>query len=447
MINAISPIDGRYWEKTKELSKYFSEEGLFKYRLLIEIRYLLSLSKINVFKISASQKNSLESIVKGFSDDDIMSIKEYESKTHHDIKALEYFIKEKTKNILEDKLEFIHFALTSDDINNLAYALSINDFIKDYLIPIIDNLLLLLKEKSMHWQSMPMIARTHGQPAVPTTLGKEMSIFYKRIKEEKNIIQISKISGKLNGAVGNFNAHQFAFPKIDWIKFSEEFIRDLGLTPNLVTTQIEGYDSLVRIFDSVKRLNNILIGFCQDIWYYISIDYLLQAVNKEEVGSSTMPQKVNPIDFELAEGNLGLANSLFEFFSRKLQISRLQRDLTDSTVRRNFGTAFSISYLSYSSLIKGLSKISPNEEILSEELNNNWTIVSEGIQTILRANKVEKPYEKLKALTRGKNISEKDLIKFIDDLKIDIELKNRMKKLTPSTYIGLAQKLTKLALV
>lgn len=429
---AISSLDGRYSEKTKIFSQYFSEQALFKYRLTVELKYLKA--------IKPQYKNKINNIIDNFSESDAQKIKEYEEKTNHDVKALEYFIKEKINT------EFVHFALTSEDTNNLAYGLLIKDSLNQVIIPKIQELLNNIKEKSKDHAPLPMLARTHGQPAVPTTLGKEFVVFYKRLLEELNILKSLKISGKLNGAVGNYNAHVAAYPKKDWIKFSEKFISSLGLEPNLITTQIESFDSIIRIIDSLKRLNNILIGFCQDIWYYISIDYLKQISKKEEVGSSTMPQKVNPIDFENAEGNLQLANSMFEFFNRKLQISRLDRDLTDSTVKRNIGSSFAFSYLAYSSLLKGLFKISPNEEKIKSDLNNNWAIVSEGIQTILRANNIEKPYEKLKDLTRGKKLSQKDIENFIDELKINKKIKIKLKNLTPFNYLGLAQQLTKIAI-
>lgn len=432
MLDAISPIDGRYSEKTKIFSEYFSEYALFKYRLMVELKYLAA--------IKPQYKNKINKIIDNFSREDAKKIKEFEEKTNHDVKALEYFIKDHIKT------EFVHFALTSEDTNNLAYGLLIKDSLNKVIFPKIQELLNQIKIISNNNKNLPMLARTHGQPAVPTTLGKEFAVFYKRMSDEFNILKTLKISGKINGAVGNYNAHVAAYPNIDWIEFSRKFIVSLGLEPNLITTQIESFDSEIRIFDSLKRLNNILIGFCQDIWYYISIDYLKLKLIKEETGSSTMPQKVNPIDFENAEGNLSLANSLFEFFSRKLSISRLDRDLTDSTVKRNIGSAFVFSYLAHNSILKGLSKIHPNEESINLDLDSNWAVISEGIQTILRANNIEKPYEKLKELTRGKKINQKDLIKFIDDLNIDKKIKIKLKNLTPFNYIGLAQKLTKEAI-
>lgn len=434
-ILAISPLDGRYSEKTKVFSQYFSEKALFKYRLLVEIKYLLAINKL-----TTSQKNTVANLINNFSDRDAKKIKQYEEKTNHDVKALEYFIKDHIKT------EFVHFALTSEDTNNLAYALLIKESLNQVIFPKIQELLNNIKDISKNYISLPMLARTHGQPAVPTTLGKEFAVFYKRLLEEFNVLKSLKITGKLNGAVGNYNAHVAAYPNIDWIKFSKKFISSLSIEPNIITTQVESSDSIVRIFDSLKRVNNILIGFCQDIWYYISIDYLKQVPIKEETGSSTMPQKVNPIDFENAEGNLGLANSLFEFFSRKLSISRLDRDLSDSTVKRNIGSSFAFSYLAFDSILKGLSKIYPNEDKINLDLNDNWAVVSEGIQTILRANNYQKPYEALKELTRGKKTTKKNLEEFIDSLEIDKKTKIKLKSLTPFNYLGYAQKLTKEAI-
>lgn len=430
MLNAISPLDGRYSEKTKIFSQYFSEYALIKYRLIVELKYLNALKP----------KFKIHNIIENFDEKDCQKIKEYEKITNHDVKAIEYFLKEKINT------EFIHFALTSEDTNNLAYGLLIKDSLNQVILPKIQDVLSIIKNYSEDYINIPMLARTHGQPAVPTTLGKELAVFYKRLSEEFKILNSQKISGKLNGAVGNYNAHVSAYPKKDWIKFSEKFINSLDLEPNLITTQIESFDSIIRIFDSLKRLNNILIGFCQDIWYYISIDYLKQIPKKDEVGSSTMPQKINPIDFENAEGNLQLANSMLEFFNRKLQISRLDRDLTDSTVKRNIGSAFAFSYIAYSSLLKGLSKISPNEEKIKADLEENWAVISEGIQTILRANNIEKPYEALKELTRGKKINKKNLDEFIDSLDINKKIKIKLKNLSPFNYLGLAQKLTKIAI-
>lgn len=429
-ILAISPLDGRYFEKTKIFSQYFSEYALIKYRLIVELKYLNALKP----------KFKIHNIIENFDEKDCQKIKEYEEKTNHDVKALEFFIKEKINT------EFVHFALTSEDTNNLAYGLLIKDSLNQVIFSKIQEVLDNIKDKSKNYIHIPMLARTHGQSAVPTTLGKEFAVFYKRLLEELNILKSLKISGKLNGAVGNYNAHVAAYPKKDWIEFSKKFISSLGLEPNLITTQIESFDSITRIFDSLKRLNNILIGFCQDIWYYISIDYLKQIPKKEETGSSTMPQKVNPIDFENAEGNLQFANSMFEFFNRKLQISRLDRDLTDSTVKRNIGSSFAFSYIAYSSLLKGLSKIYPNEEKIKQDLDNNWAIVSEGIQTILRANNYSGAYEALKELTRGNKITQKDITNFIDDLDVNKKIKNQLKNLSPFSYLGLAQKLTKIAI-
>ncbi len=443
---AISPIDGRFCERTEKFRNYFSEYAYFKYRLLVEIKYLLFLASMaKIFTLSNAKMRSILKLINDFSPKEAEKIKEYESKTGHDVKALEYYLKDKTGGLLKDKIEFIHFGLTSDDVNNIALSLSLKDAMEQEIFPEIQELLLKLKKMSISWRRIVIVGRTHGQPAVPTTLGKEIAVFAYRINQEYQNLKRLKISGKLNGAVGNFNAHHFAFSKINWIKFSSDFLKSLGLEPVVITTQIEGYDHLIAIFDSLRRINYILVGMCQDIWYYISINYFLQTIEKERVGSSTMPQKVNPIDFEQAEGNLTLANSFFEFFARKLPISRLQRDLSDSSIRRNIGVAITLCYLGYESIIKGLSKILPNLTAIKRDLSKNWGIVSEGIQTFLRVKGYPKPYEKLQSLTRGRRLTKKKFEKCINNLNIDKKTKLQLKKITPFNYIGLAVRLTSLA--
>lgn len=448
-LEAISPIDGRYYLKTKSISSYFSEMAIFRYRLLVEVEYLIALSQnARVIRIqTASEKNYLRSIVKKFNLADAQKIKEIEKSTNHDVKAVEYYLKEKIdKTSLKDVQEMLHFGLTSDDINNLAYNLAFKDFLQREFFPLLENLTEKIKELVKTYADQPMLARTHGQPALPTTFGKEMAVFYQRIKDEVVILKNLKIKGKLTGAVGNFNAHVLVFPEINWLSFSEKFVSLLGLEPDLVTTQIESYDSLIRCFDSLKRINTILIGLCQDLWRYVSDDYLKQKIVEKEVGSSTLPQKVNPIFFENAEGNLGLANSFFRFYAEKLPISRLQRDLSDSAIRRTFGEPLALTMLSYANMIEGLSRINVNKEKMAADLESHWEIVTEGIQSLLRHEGEEKPYERLKSLVRGKTLSRGELKKFINSLNLKKETKKKLRKLTPLTYLGLAQKIAKLCL-
>lgn len=445
---SISPIDGRYSEQTKELSNYFSEGALIKYRIRIEASYLIEL--LNFIKpeieISDRKKERILNFWKILNFRDLIKVKEKEDILNHDIKALEYFFKDFLRSLnLENIMEFTHFGLTSEDINNISYSLMLKESLENILYPQIILIIKKLLEFSEKWSDIPMLGKTHGQPASTTTLGKEISIFLVRITDEfENLLNI-KIKAKLNGATGNYNAHYLAYPNKDWIGFSENFISKLGLETNLFTTQIEPHDAFARIFDSISRINNILIDLNVDIWQYISLGYFSLAKKDDEIGSSTMPHKVNPIDFENSEGNLGLSNSLFEFMKNKLTKSRLQRDLSDSTVLRNIGVAIAHSLISYKSLLKGLNKLEPNLNIINSDLENHVEILAEGIQTILRDKNVNEPYEKLKIFTRGKNLSLLDLNNFINSLEIDKETKDKLASLKPNNYIGLSSKLTKLA--
>ncbi len=449
--HAICPLDGRYLKKTQILSEYFSEYALMKYRVLIECEYLISLSSLNktaLRKFSQNEIKILRNLYKKFDEASYDAIKKLEETTNHDVKAVEYFIKEElVKTSLKNFTEWIHFALTSEDTNNIAYALILSDSLENVMLPAIKKIISELNRLVKKYKDLPMLARTHGQSASPTTFGKEMRVFSERLESYSTILTNTKVLAKLNGATGNYNAHIAAYPKINWVDFSKKFILNLNknhsqkLEVNIFTTQIECHDSYVSIFDNLKLINTILIGLDQDIWRYISDNWIVQSAKVGEIGSSTMPHKINPIDFENSEGNLGVANSLFEFFSRKLPISRLQRDLSDSTVERTFGTAFGHSYLAYTSLLKGLSKITINERKIREDIYSHTEIIAEGIQTILRREGVIMPYEKLKELTRGKVVTMADIHQFIDTLKISDKIKKELKKITPESYIGLASKL------
>ncbi len=447
----INPLDGRYYEKTKVLAPYFSEQALMKYRVLMEVKYLIALSsfgKIALRKFSQKEIKILENLYEKFDDVSYQKIKDFESVTNHDVKAVEYFIKEKLKKTtLKDSIEWVHFALTSEDTNNISYALILSDSVEEIMIPEINKIISELNNLAKKYKNLPMLARTHGQPASPTTFGKEMKVFTARLEKRMLGLQSIKIQAKLNGASGNWNAHLAAYPKVDWMKFTKDFINGFNqgrvskLEANLITTQIECHDSYVAIFDTIRRTNTILLDFNQDIWRYISDNWVNQKPKAGEVGSSTMPHKINPIDFENSEGNLGIANALFEFFARKLPISRLQRDLSDSTVERSFGTAFGHSYLAYISLLRGLSKISVNENKIKEDLLAHPEVIAEAIQTVLRRENYPIPYEALKELTRGKIIQMEDFAKFIDTLKVTPKIKLELKKFTPLTYIGFANKI------
>ena len=445
MITAISPIDGRYADKTKEISSYFSEFALIKYRIFVEIQYLMKLSEQISFKGSQKLEENKEVILDLFTAFDVkeaLKIKEIESITNHDIKAVEYYLKEKFDAMdLSDISEWIHFGLTSQDINNTAIPLSIKDFLTDVFYPQIYSLVNELKSREEAWGKIPLLARTHGQPASPTTLGKEIGVFVSRLNVQIAHLSTVPINGKFGGATGNFNAHYVAFPSTDWHHFANEFLASLGLERSKPTTQIEHYDNLAALFHNLQRINTILIDFSRDIWTYISMDYFKQATIQGEIGSSAMPHKVNPIDFENAEGNLGVANALFHHLAEKLPISRLQRDLTDSTVLRNTGVPFAHTLIAIKSLKKGLSKLRVQEDNISSDLSKNWMVVAEAIQTILRREGFPKPYEALKDLTRGvSNVTESEIHQFIHNLKVDEEVKMELLKITPFNYTGKAEK-------
>lgn len=450
--DAINPLDGRYFEKTKQLAPFFSERALMKFRLIMEGEYLIALAtsgKVKLKKFSDAEIKKIRSLY-DLSEKDFNEIKEIEKTTNHDVKAVEYYLKEKlSKTSLAKSTEWVHFALTSEDTNNIAYALLLRDCLEKVMVPSFEEIISNLNKLGSKYSNLPMLARTHGQSASPTTFGKEMKVFASRLEKRLEVLKNTKIEAKLNGATGNYNAHVVAYPNVDWISFSEKFIgsfnknRSQLVSVNLLTTQIESHDSYVAIFESIKHINTILIGLNQDMWRYISDGWIGQTPKAGEVGSSTMPHKINPIDFENSEGNLGLANALFEFYARKLPISRLQRDLSDSTVERSFGTAFGHSVLAYTSLLKGLSKITVNEKKIREDLADHPEVIAEAIQTVLRRESYPIPYEALKELTRGKTITVQDFNKFIDKLNVSENIKKELRKITPENYIGLASKLSK----
>ena len=439
--NAISPIDGRYSNQTTHLSEFFSEKALIKYRLKVEVEYFIKLTLTGIDQLknwNVKNNSSLRDIYKNFDNNDCDQVKTIEKITNHDVKAVEYFLKEKFKSLgYEEYSEFIHFGLTSQDINNTAIPLSFKEYIVNYY-KLLDDFLSKLKNKAEEYKEITMLAKTHGQPASPTRLGKEFEVFIVRIEEQLENLKQIPFSAKFGGATGNFNAHHLAYPETDWKEFAQSFVSDMGLKLSFPTTQIEHYDNLAAIFDNLKRINSILIDFNQDMWLYISMDYFKQKIKKGEIGSSAMPHKVNPIDFENSEGNLGLANSLFNHLSSKLPVSRLQRDLTDSTVLRNIGVPIAHTVIGLNSSIKGLDKIFVNKEKIDEDLENNWIVISEGIQTILRREGYSKPYEALKDLTRNnKKIDKSTFTKFIDSLNVSQEIKNELKEITPYNYTGI----------
>ena len=441
-LNAISPIDGRYFESTKNLSAYFSEFALILYRVRVEIEYFIALAESGLPElknVSASEWIDLRNIYKNFSEADALQIKEIEKTTNHDVKAVEYFIKKKFDALgLADYKEFIHFGLTSQDINNTATPLLLKEFLQKEFLNLLNELMNTLSKLSAEWKSISMLARTHGQPASPTTLGKEIEVFVVRIQKQLELLKTVPHSAKFGGATGNFNAHHVAYPNIKWSAFADQFVEKyLGLTRSHPTTQIEHYDNLAALFDNLKRINTILIDLSRDVWQYVSMNYFKQKIKEGEIGSSAMPHKVNPIDFENAEGNLGIANALFEHLSAKLPISRLQRDLTDSTVLRNIGVPLAHTWLALKSLQKGISKLELNKEAIDFDLNENWAVVAEAIQTILRKEGYPNPYEALKGLTRkNEKISKESIHAFIDMLSVNSALKEKLKSITPFNYIG-----------
>jgi adenylosuccinate lyase len=443
MLKAISPIDGRYARQTKELSEYFSEFALIRYRVFVEIQYFIALANYPLPQLEGFEEDKIEALDKifeSFSLEDAERIKDIEKVTNHDVKAVEYFLREKFDALgLEDYKEFIHFGLTSQDVNNTATPLSIFHAFDRIYLPTIQKLRDELAERATNWRDIALLARTHGQPASPTTLGKEIRVFVERLDSQLVLMKQIPFKAKFGGATGNFNAHVAAYPMIDWRVFADNFVQEyLGLERQQATTQIEHYDNMAALFQAMSRVNTILIDLCRDIWSYVSIDYFKQKTKAGEVGSSAMPHKVNPIDFENAEGNLGLANAIFEHLAAKLPISRLQRDLTDSTVLRNIGVPFSHTHIAFSSILRGLDKLLLNEQKLYDDLEANWMVVAEGIQTILRRENYPHPYEALKELTRGKaSIGKKDMLDFVETLNIAEDVKEELRLLSPHTYIGI----------
>ncbi len=436
MLTAVTPIDGRYSSKTSILSDYFSEAALIKYRVFIEVEYLKAFAEYS--GLPQTSFSDLDKIIDRFDTAEAQKIKDTEKVTNHDVKAVEYYVKDHLRELGLDKYEeFVHFGLTSQDINNTAVPLSLKHALEQVYFPNLQKVIDTLITLSEKYKGIPMLARTHGQPASPTTVGKEIAVFVERLQDQLDLLKSLPIKAKFGGATGNFNAHKVSYPDVDWISFGNKFVDDLGMIRSQHTTQIAHYDHLAAIFDNCSRINTILIDFARDIWTYISQEYFKQKVIANEVGSSAMPHKVNPIDFENAEGNLGMANAILNHLSAKLPISRLQRDLTDSTVLRNIGVPFGHIQIAFLSLEKGISKLSLNENQLKKDLELNWAVVAEAIQNILRREGVEKPYEKLKALTRGnETITEQSIVTFIDGLDVSVEVKNELKNISPHNYIG-----------
>ncbi|MCR5423133.1 MAG: adenylosuccinate lyase [Bacteroidales bacterium] len=441
-LNAISPIDGRYRSKVEPLACYFSEGALIKYRVRVEVEYFIALCEMPLPQLKGVDKAvlpQLRAIYKNFSDEDALEIKEIEKTTNHDVKAVEYFLKRHFDALgLAPYKEFIHFGLTSQDINNTAVPLSIKECHEQVLLPRYEAILAMIEGKAAEWKDIPMLAHTHGQPASPTTLGKEMMVFGYRMRRQMEQFAQLPFNAKFGGATGNFNAHLAAYPDIDWRAFGDKFVKEhLGLERLQYTTQIENYDNMAAYFDLCKRINVILIDFCRDIWTYVSMEYFKQRIKAGEVGSSAMPHKVNPIDFENAEGNLGLANAILEHLSHKLPISRMQRDLTDSTVSRNVGVPIAHTLISLASIEKGIGKLLLNEQAIYDDLDNNWAVVAEAIQTILRSVGYPNPYEALKQLTRtNSKVTAETISEFVDTLEVDAEVKERIRKITPHNYLG-----------
>ena len=443
-LTALSPIDGRYGDKTTELRTIFSEYGLLKYRVQVEVQWLQKLANqadiLEVPTLSEQATKHLNEIVENFNEQDAIRIKTIEKTTNHDVKAVEYFLKEKvnTNEELQAINEFIHFACTSEDINNLSYALMLKTARDTVLIPYWNKVIDTITSQAKAYRDLPLLSRTHGQPATPSTIGKEFANVAYRLKRQLKQLASIEILGKINGATGNYNAHMVAYPQINWHKFSEEFVTSLGLQWNPYTTQIEPHDYIAEYFDSIARFNTIMIDFDRDVWGYIALNHFKQKTVAGEIGSSTMPHKVNPIDFENSEGNLGLANAIMSHLGSKLPISRWQRDLTDSTVLRNLGVGIGYAVIAYQSTLKGLNKLEVNQEYLLDELNRNWEVLAEPIQTVMRRYGIEKPYEKLKELTRGKRVDAQGMQQFIDSLALPEHEKTRLKQLTPANYIGFA---------
>ena len=448
-LTAVSPVDGRYGSKTIALREIFSEYGLLKYRTIVEIRWLQKLAATaeiaEVPAFSAEANQFLDDLAANFSEEDARRIKEIERTTNHDVKAVEYFLKEKVADVpeLHAVNEFFHFACTSEDINNTSHALMLKEARENVILPEIRNLIDAIKALAVEYRDIPLLSRTHGQPASPSTMGKEMANVAYRMERQFKQIENVEILAKINGAVGNYNAHLSAYPELDWHKFSEEFITEsLGVTWNPYTTQIEPHDYIAELFDAIARFNTILIDFNRDVWGYIALGHFKQKTIAGEIGSSTMPHKVNPIDFENSEGNLGLANAVFGHLAQKLPISRWQRDLTDSTVLRNLGVGVGYAIIAYTSTLKGISKLEVNREALLAELDKNWEVLAEPVQTVMRRYGIEKPYEKLKELTRGKRVDGEAMRNFIDGLELPEQEKARLKEMTPANYIGQAIELT-----
>lgn len=443
LLSAISPVDGRYRSKSESYAVYFSEYALIRYRVLVEVEYFIALCELPLKQLESVPRevySKLRTVYQEFTEDDAQQIKDIEKVTNHDVKAVEYFLKEKFDALqLDAYKEFIHFGLTSQDINNTAIPYSIKDAMEKVYYPELDTIIRLLARLADEWRDVSMLAKTHGQPASPTRLGKEIMVYVNRLNQQLELLQNIPHSAKFGGATGNFNAHVVAYPAIDWKKFGNTFVGErLGLSREQWTTQISNYDNMAAQFDGMKRINTILLDFCKDIWTYVSMEYFKQKIKAGEVGSSAMPHKVNPIDFENAEGNLGMANAVFEFLSTKLPVSRLQRDLTDSTVLRNVGVPFSHTLIATQSILKGLNKLLLNEAAIYEDLDNTWAVVAEGIQTILRREGYPKPYEALKALTRtNEAITEKSISEFIDQLDVEDTVKQELKRITPRNYTGI----------
>lgn len=441
-LTAISPIDGRYRSKVENLAPYFSEFGLIKYRVIVEVEYFIALTKFDISNFEHFPKNtenSLREIYENFSEEDAQAIKTIERTTNHDVKAVEYFLKEKLEALgLSEYLEFVHFGLTSQDINNTSIPMSLRDAVKEVYTPVLENIITVLSNLSEGWKNIPMLAKTHGQPASPTRLGKEILVFVERLSIQKKQLEAVPYSAKFGGATGNLNAHNVAFPEKNWIEFANNFVsKNLGLTRSQTTTQIEHYDNLAALFDVMKRINTILIDLNRDMWTYISMEYFKQKLKEGEVGSSAMPHKVNPIDFENSEGNLGVANALFEHLAAKLPVSRLQRDLTDSTVLRTIGMPIGHTLIAFQSTLKGLDKLLLNKIALENDLEDNWAVVAEAIQTVLRRENFPKPYEALKGLTRkNEKVTKESVHSFIDTLNIADKLKSELKTITPQNYTG-----------